>query len=526
MGGAMQMIETQLLDRLGIGSNVKVWMDLSPAELYEHAVRSGEANIVSSGALVAATGQHTGRSPKDKFLVTEPETDGAIWWAGNQRLSPESFHKLLDKMGDFCAGHEVCVQNLYACADPARRLKVQVITELAWHSLFAQNLFIRPPQAERTNFKPDFTVMSLPSVRADPAVDGTRSETFVVLSFAKRMVLIGGTSYAGEIKKSIFTVLNYLMPESGVMPMHCSANISKSTGDSALFFGLSGTGKTTLSSDSTRTLVGDDEHGWGDDGIFNFEGGCYAKTIRISPDAEPEIYAATNRFGTILENVVFDPDTRIPDYDSDDRTENTRAAYPIDFIPSVDLSGRAEHPTEVLFLSADAFGVLPPVARLEGEQIKYFFLCGYTAKVAGTERGVTEPEPTFSTCFAAPFLVLPPDHYAELLLNRVRRHGTAVWMLNTGWIGGPYGVGQRISIAHTRAIVRAIVEGRLDGVTRHSEPVFGLQVPDVVPEVPRKILDPRVAWPDPEAYDRQAEKLRAMFDDYYRNFREQGAAAG
>jgi phosphoenolpyruvate carboxykinase (ATP) len=522
----MQMIETQLLDRLGIGSNVKVWMDLSPAELYEHSLRRDEAALVSSGAIVAETGQHTGRSPKDKFLVAEPETEADVWWAGNQRISPESFHRLLDKMGDFCAGHEVYVQNLYACADPERRLKVQVITELAWHSLFAQNLFIRPEPAEQKAFQPDFTVMSLPSVRANPETDGTRSETFVLLSFANRMVIIGGTQYAGEIKKSIFTVLNYLMPKAGVMPMHCSANYSKANTDSALFFGLSGTGKTTLSSDSTRTLIGDDEHGWGDDGIFNFEGGCYAKTIRISKDAEPEIYEATNRFGTVLENVVFDPDTRVPDYDSDAKTENTRAAYPIDFIPSVDLSGQASHPTEVLFLSADAFGVLPPVSRLEGDQIKYFFLCGYTAKVAGTERGVTEPEPTFSTCFAAPFLVLPPDSYADLLMERVRRHGTTVWMLNTGWTGGPYGVGQRISIAHTRAIVRAIVEGRLDGVTRHLDPVFGLQIPDTVPEVPRRILDPRGAWKSPEDYDRQAERLRGMFDEYYRTFREKGAAAG
>jgi phosphoenolpyruvate carboxykinase (ATP) len=522
----MQMIETQLLDRLGIGSNVKVWMDLSPAELYEHALRRNEASLVSSGAIVAETGQHTGRSPKDKFLVDEPETEADIWWAGNQKISPDSFHKLLGRMADFCAGHEVYVQNLHACADLDRRLKVQIITEFAWHSLFAQNLFIRPEPAERVDFEPDFTVMSLPSVKADPATDGTRTETFVVLSFVNRMVIIGGTEYAGEIKKSIFTVLNYLMPKADVMSMHCSANYSKASGDSALFFGLSGTGKTTLSSDSTRTLIGDDEHGWGDDGIFNFEGGCYAKTIRISEQAEPEIYAATNRFGTVLENVVFDPDTRVPDYDDDQKTENTRSAYPITFIPSVDVSGRANHPTEVLFLSADAFGVLPPVSRLEGEQIRYFFLCGYTAKVAGTERGVTEPEPTFSTCFAAPFLVLPPDHYADLLLDRVKRHGTTVWMLNTGWTGGAYGVGQRISIAHTRSIVRAIVEGRLDGVTRHLDPVFGLQIPDTVPEVPRRILDPRSAWGDPEEYDRQAEKLRAMFDDYYRTFREKGAAAG
>ena len=522
----MQMIETQLLDRLGIGSNVKVWMDLSPAELYEHALRRGEAELVTSGAIVAETGQHTGRSPKDKFLVVEPESEADVWWAGNQKISPQHFHRLLDRMGDFCAGHEVYVQNLYACADPARRLKVQVITEMAWHSLFARNLFIRPAPEERRHFTPDFTVMSLPSVRADPKTDGTKSETFVVLSFAKKMVLIGGTRYAGEIKKSIFTVLNYLMPQQGVMPMHCSANYSKETGQSALFFGLSGTGKTTLSSDSTRTLIGDDEHGWSDDGVFNFEGGCYAKTIRISQDAEPEIYAATNRFGTVLENVVFDPDTRVPDFDADDKTENTRSAYPITYIPSVDTGGRAGHPTQVLFLSADAFGVLPPVSRLEGEQLKYFFLCGYTAKVAGTERGVTEPEPTFSTCFAAPFLVLPPDAYADLLLERVAQHGTSVWLLNTGWIGGAYGQGERISIAHTRAIVRAIVEGRLDDVSTHPDPVFGLGIPDSVPEVPDDILDPRSAWKDAAAYDRQAGKLKSMFEEYFRTFREQGAAAG
>ena len=521
----MQIIETQLLDRLGIGSNVRVWMDLSPAELYEHAVRKGEAMLADSGAIVAETGQHTGRSPMDKFVVEEPETVADVWWAGNQKISPESFHRLLDKMGDYCAANEVYVQNLYACADPARRLKVQIITQFAWHSLFAANLFIRPPANERINFKPDFTVMALPDVKAEPAADGTLTETFVVLSFAKRMVIIGGTRYAGEIKKSIFTVLNFMMPMAGVMPMHCSANINDK-GDSALFFGLSGTGKTTLSSDSTRRLIGDDEHGWSDDGIFNFEGGCYAKTIRISKDAEPEIYAATNRFGTVLENVVIDPDTRTPDFDSDSRTENTRSAYPIDAIPSVDLSGRAGHPSHVLFLSADAFGVLPPVARLDPEQIKYYFLCGYTAKVAGTERGVTEPEPTFSTCFAAPFLVLPPDSYAEMLLERVDRHAASVWMINTGWVGGPPGVGSRISIEHTRAIVRAIVEGRLEAVGTHRDPVFGLNIPDAVPQVPAEILDPRGSWPKPEDYDRQALKLKDMFEEYHRTFRERGASAG
>ena len=522
----MQLIETQLLDRLGVGKPVRVWMDLSPAELYEHAIRNGEAEMVATGALVAETGHHTGRSPKDKFLVDEPSSEADIWWAGNQKIAPASFDRLFAKMVDYAASHEVYVQNLHACADPKHRLCVQVITEYAWHSLFCQNLFIRPPLEDRRNRSPDFTVMDFPSVLADPDQDGTRSETFVLLSFEKKMVIIGGSRYAGEMKKSIFTVLNYLLPKRGVMPMHCSANYSKQGGNSALFFGLSGTGKTTLSSDSTRTLIGDDEHGWGEDGIFNFEGGCYAKTIRISQEAEPEIYAATNRFGTVLENVIFNPDTRIPDFDDEDKTENTRSAYPIDAIPSVDLSGRAGHPTQALFLAADAFGVLPAVARLEGDQIKYFFLCGYTAKVAGTERGVTEPEPTFSTCFAAPFLVLLPDTYADMLLARVKHHRTSVWMLNTGWGGGAYGVGERISIAHTRAIVRAIVEGKLEDVPTHREPVFGLNIPDRVPDVPTEILDPRGRWLDTAEYDRQAAKLRGMFEDYYRTFRDKGAAAG
>jgi phosphoenolpyruvate carboxykinase (ATP) len=362
-------------------------------------------------------------------------------------------------------------------------------------------------------------------VKADPARDGTRSETFIVVNFARRTVIIGGTRYAGEIKKSIFTALNYLMPERGAMPMHCSANVGQD-GNVALFFGLSGTGKTTLSSDPTRLLIGDDEHGWSDGGIFNFEGGCYAKTIRISKEAEPEIYAATNHFGTILENVTFDPDTRVPDYDDESLTENTRAAYPIDFIPDVDLSGRAGHPSNVLFLSADAFGVLPAVARLDEEQIRFFFLSGYTAKVAGTERGVTEPEPTFSACFAAPFLVLPPETYSQMLLERVSRHDARVWMVNTGWVGGASGVGERISIAHTRAIVRAVVEGRLREVETRRDPVFGVHVPVRVPGVPAEVLDPRGSWPDPDAYDRQARLLKSMFDDNITRIGETDASAG
>ena len=500
--------------------------NLSPAALYEHAIRRNEAVIVSTGALTAETGKHTGRSPKDKFFVKEPTSQDAIWWQANQPIAPAKFEGLLKKMQEFCASHEVFTQDVFACADPRRRLRVRVVTELAWHSLFAHNLFIRPNADELMNFEPDFTVISLPSVKADPKVDGTRSETLIIVSLAQRIVIIGGTEYAGEIKKSVFTALNYLLPAEGVFPMHCSANVGSGGSDVALFFGLSGTGKTTLSADPSRRLIGDDEHGWSDTGIFNFEGGCYAKTIRIRKESEPEIFAATESFGTILENVVYDPRTRIPDYDSEEKTENTRAAYPVDLIPNAVLSGTGRHPNNVIFLSADAYGVLPPVARLDEDQIRFYFLSGYTAKVAGTERGVTEPEPIFSTCFAAPFLVLPPDRYADMLLERVNRHNSDVWMLNTGWVGGPYGVGQRMSIAHTRAIVRAVVQGRLHGVATHTDPVFGLQIPDQVPDVPTEVLDPRATWTDPEAYDRQAKKLRAMFEENIHVIGKSASTAG
>jgi phosphoenolpyruvate carboxykinase (ATP) len=499
---------------------------LSPAALYEHAIRRGEAAIVSSGALTAETGKHTGRSPKDKFFVKEPTSQGAIWWQANQPISTAKFDALLERMDEFCAAHEVFIQDVFACADHRHRLCVRVVTELAWHSLFARNLFIRPNADELMNFEPDFTVISLPSVKADPKRDGTRSETFILVNLGRRIVIIGGTEYAGEIKKSIFTALNYLLPANGVFPMHCSANVGSGGSDVALFFGLSGTGKTTLSADPSRRLIGDDEHGWSDTGIFNFEGGCYAKTIRIHKESEPEIYAATESFGTILENVVYDPRTRIPDYDSEEKTENTRAAYPVDLIPNAVLSGTGRHPNNVIFLSADAYGVLPPVARLDEDQIRHYFLSGYTAKVAGTERGVTEPEPIFSTCFAAPFLVLPPDRYADMLIERVNRHHADVWMLNTGWVGGPYGVGQRMSIAHTRAIVRAVVQGKLHGVATHPDPVFGLQIPDHVPEVPSEVLDPRATWADPDAYDRQARKLRAMFEENMLSIGKSASTAG
>ncbi|MBJ7602533.1 MAG: phosphoenolpyruvate carboxykinase (ATP) [Candidatus Dormibacteraeota bacterium] len=519
----MQVIERPLLGHVGLGGAMRSWHNLAPAELYEHATARGEANIVSSGALSADTGQHTGRSPKDKFFVEEPSSQDKIWWhTGNRPISAEHFDQLFELMAEYIRANEVYVRDLFACADPRYRLKVRVVTQYAWHSLFVNNLFIRPSPEELEGFEPDFTVMALPQVRADPSLHGTRSETFILVNFARRTVLIGGTRYAGEMKKSIFTALNYLMPEAGALPMHCSANVGEA-GNVALFFGLSGTGKTTLSSDPTRKLIGDDEHGWSDEGVFNFEGGCYAKTIRISKDAEPEIYAATNSFGTVLENVAFDPDTRVPDYDDGSKTENTRSAYPVELIPNADLSGRAAHPSNVVFLSADAFGVLPPVARLNDEQVRYFFLSGYTAKVAGTERGVTEPEPTFSSCFAGPFLVLSPETYAQMLVERLHKHDAQVWMLNTGWVGGAYGVGKRISIAHTRAIVRAVVEGRLRDVETRTDPVFGLAVPVAVPNVPSEVLNPRSAWPDAHAYDQQAQRLREMFEANLARLAEAGA---
>jgi phosphoenolpyruvate carboxykinase (ATP) len=501
--------------------------NLSPAALYEHAIRRGEAVVVSTGALTAETGHHTGRSPKDKFFVKEPTSEEAIWWhPGNQPISPASFDALLQRMDDFCDGHEVFTQDLFACADVRHRLRVRVITEYAWHSLFARNLFIRPNADELLEFEPDFTVVALPSVKADKKREGTRSETFILVNLGRRIVIIGGTGYAGEIKKSIFTVLNYLLPAQGVFPMHCSANVSVDGSDAALFFGLSGTGKTTLSADPSRRLIGDDEHGWSDSGVFNFEGGCYAKTIHIRKESEPEIYAATESFGTILENVVYDPRTRVPDYDSQVKTENTRAAYPIDLIPNAVLSGTGRHPSNVIFLSADAYGVLPPVARLDDDQIRHYFLSGYTAKVAGTERGVTEPQPIFSTCFASPFLVLPPERYADMLIERVKRHNAEVWMLNTGWVGGSYGVGQRMSIAHTRGIVHAVLQGKLRGVRTHADPIFKLQIPDHVPDVPREVLDPRSSWPDAADYDRQAAKLRGMFEENIHTVGRSASAGG
>ncbi len=491
------------------------------AALYEAAVRRGEASISADGPLVCLTGQHTGRSPNDKFLVREPSSAEHVWWGSvNRPLDQTRFDLLHEHVARYLEGRETWVRDAYAGADPAYRLPIRVVTEHAWHSLFARNMFIgeRDPQRLAAHV-PEFTVIDAPGCKADPARHGTRSETFIVVNFAKRLVLIGGTTYAGEIKKSIFTVMNYLLPLRQVMPMHCSANVGPD-GDVALFFGLSGTGKTTLSSDPGRDLIGDDEHGWSDRGVFNFEGGCYAKMIRLSAEAEPEIYSTTRRFGTVLENVVMQPDTRALDLDSDRLTENTRGAYPLDFIDNAVESGQGGHPRNVIMLTADAFGVLPPIARLTPAGAMYHFLSGYTAKVAGTEKGVTEPKATFSTCFGAPFMVWHPGVYARLLGERIARHGVHVWLVNTGWTGGGYGVGSRMKIAHTRAMINAALSGALDGVAFRRDPVFDVEVPASCPGVPETVLTPRATWRDPSAYDAQAAKLAGMFADNFKTFED------
>jgi phosphoenolpyruvate carboxykinase (ATP) len=506
------------LNNHGLTGLGEVYWNLSAPVLYEHAIRRREGMIADNGPLVVRTGQHTGRSANDKYFVREPSSENEISWGKiNQPISPENYRKLFARASAYLKGRDVYVQDLYAGADPAHRLPVRVVTELAWHSLFAQDLFIVPSEAQRAQHVPQFTVIDVANCLADPKQDGTRSETFIVVNLAERIVLIGGTSYAGEIKKSIFTVMNYLMPFANTLPMHCSANIGKD-GVTALFFGLSGTGKTTLSADASRQLIGDDEHGWSENGVFNFEGGCYAKMIRLSPTAEPEIYATTRRFGTVLENVVIDETTRALDLDSDAHTENTRGAYPISFIPNVAPEGRGGHPQNVIFLTADAFGVLPPVSKLSREQALYHFLLGYTAKVAGTEKGITEPTPNFSACYGAPFMPLHPRRYAELLGKRIDKFRPNVWLINTGWSGGAYGVGKRISIAHTRAMVNAVLDGRLASISTKLHPVFGLQMPSECPGVPAEVLDPRNTWADKTAYDMQAKMLAGRFAEKFKEY--------
>jgi len=494
--------------------------NLPPALLYEHALRRGEGLLAATGPLVVATGEHTGRSPRDKFVVQEPATADVWWGEVNRPLPPAGFDELHRQVVSHLGDRELFVQDLYACADPAYRLRVRVVSETAWSALFARNLFIVPTAEERVADRgraPDFTVLHAPGLEADPASQGTRSETAIVVNLARGLVLIAGTGYAGEIKKAIFSVLQYLLPKRGVATMHCSANVGPE-GDAAIFFGLSGTGKTTLSTDPTRTLIGDDEHGWSDQGVFNFEGGSYAKAIHLSPVAEPDIHRAVLRFGTVLENVVLDPESRQPRLDDDSLTENTRAAFPLSAIAHASPTGMADHPRHVVLLTADAFGVLPPVARLDPNQALYWFLSGYTSKLAGTERGVTEPEATFSPCFGAPFLTLPPVRYAEMLGQKLRRHEPAVWLVNTGWSGGAYGVGHRIGIAHTRAIVRAVVGGALTDAPTASDPVFGFHVPATCPGVPAELLRPREAWSDPAAYDAAARRLADAFAENFRRF--------
>ena len=494
--------------------------NLPPALLYEHALRRGEGLLAATGPLVVATGEHTGRSPRDKFVVQEPATADVWWGEVNRPLPPAGFDELHRQVVSHLGDRELFVQDLYACADPDYRLRVRVVSETAWSALFARNLFIVPTAEERVADRgraPDFTVLHAPGLEADPASQGTRSETAIVVNLARGLVLIAGTGYAGEIKKAIFSVLQYLLPKRGVATMHCSANVGPE-GDAAIFFGLSGTGKTTLSTDPTRTLIGDDEHGWSDQGVFNFEGGSYAKAIHLSPVAEPDIHRAVLRFGTVLENVVLDPESRQPRLDDDSLTENTRAAFPLSAIAHASPTGMADHPRHVVLLTADAFGVLPPVARLDPNQALYWFLSGYTSKLAGTERGVTEPEATFSPCFGAPFLTLPPVRYAEMLGQKLRRHEPAVWLVNTGWSGGAYGVGHRIGIAHTRAIVRAVVGGALTDAPTASDPVFGFHVPATCPGVPAELLRPREAWSDPAAYDAAARRLADAFAENFRRF--------
>ena len=506
------------LATIGLGSANSARYNFTAASLYEESIRRGEAELTAHGALRALTGQHTGRSPRDKFVVRDAKTDGEIWWDNNKPMSPEHFALLKQDMLAHAAGKDLFVQDLIGGADENNALPTRVVTELAWHSLFIRNLLIRPERPTLESFVPKLTIINLPTFKADPARYGCRTETVIACDLTNGEVLIAGTFYAGEMKKSVFTVLNYLLPAKGVMPMHCSANVGPA-GDSVVFFGLSGTGKTTLSADPARTLIGDDEHGWGEDGIFNFEGGCYAKTIRLSAEAEPEIYATTQRFGTILENVVLN-DEREPDFNDGSLTENTRCAYPLDFIPNASKTGLAGHPKTIIMLTADAFGVLPPVAKLTPAQAMYHFLSGYTAKVAGTEKGVTEPEATFSTCFGAPFMPRHPAEYGNLLRRLIAEHDVDCWLVNTGWTGGAYGTGRRMPIKATRTLLAAALDGSLHDATFRTDPHFGFAVPVAVPGVDETILDPRRTWADGTAYDRQAKKLVRMFIDNFAKFED------
>ena len=508
------------LDTLDINiPEERQFWNLTPPELYEHILKNDEGILTDKHAIRILTGTYTGRSPKDRFIVEDEQTKKHVDWGGfNTPISSEVFDKLHAKVADYLSQKTVYIKDLYAGADPEHRLNVRVVSEAAYHGLFSHNMFIRPDDEELASFDPNFTVLAAPYCEADPETDGTRSKTFILVNFEKKLILIGGTLYSGEVKKGIFGVMNYLLPQKGVMPMHCSANVDKK-GNAAVFFGLSGTGKTTLSADQDKTLVGDDEHGWSEDGIFNFEGGCYAKTINLSPKQEPEIYATTQMPGTILENVVLD-DKRRPDFDDVSLTQNTRCSYPIHFIPNASETGRAGHPKNIIFLTADAFGVLPPISRLSPAQAMYHFISGYTAKVAGTERGVTEPEATFSACFGAPFMPLHPSEYARLLADKIKKHGATVWLINTGWTGGSYGVGSRMKLSSTRIMLAEALSGSLNKGAFHVDPIFGLEIPDDVPGVQRELLDPKRTWPDKDDYTKTAHKLAGMFRENFKQFED------
>lgn len=508
------------LENHGLGQLNKVYWNLPIEALYEEAIFRNEGKITQQGPFVVNTGKHTARAANDKYVVREPGSEKNIWWGQyNRPYSSQKFDELFSRVQGYLQNRDVFVQDCYAGADPNFRMPVRIITELAWHSMFAHNMFI-PCDTEEAcrRHMPEFTVIAVPGFKTAPQIDGTSSNTIIAINFAQRLCIIGNTGYAGEIKKSVFTIMNYLLPMRNVMTMHCSANVGK-TGDVALFFGLSGTGKTSLSADPLRGLIGDDEHGWSEDGVFNFEGGCYAKVINLSPTAEPQIYACTRRFGTILENVIFDPTTRAIDLNSKERTENTRASYPLEFIDNALPEKRAGHPANIVFLTCDASGVMPPIARLSPDQALYHFISGYTSKIAGTEIGLgAEPEITFSTCFGGPFMVHHPAYYAELLKHKIMRHNVKCWLLNTGWVGGPYGVGKRISIRYTRAMLNAALDGKLDNVEYTTDPIFGFQVPKTCPDIPDSVMDPTSSWTNKETYMERYRGLASRFVDNFKKF--------
>lgn len=511
------------LDYLGLENNKEVYWNLSPSELYEHAILHGEAILTKDHALLVHTGKFTGRSPNDKFVVEQPDIMDEIDWGPiNQPTSEKVFDNLFAKVQEYLSDKRLFVKDVFCGADEENRLNVRVVSEVAYHALFTDNMFINPNNEELAVHVPDFTVMAAPFFEADPIIDGTRTSTFILVNMEKKVILIGGTMYSGEVKKGVFSIMNYLLPKKGVMAMHCSANHDEN-GKTAVFFGLSGTGKTTLSADPDKTLIGDDEHGWSDDGIFNFEGGCYAKTINLTEENEPLIYATTKMPGTILENVILD-DNREPDFKDVSLTQNTRCSYPLKFIPNASASGKGGHPENIIFLTCDAFGVLPPISRLNPEQAMYHFISGYTAKVAGTERGVTEPQATFSACFGSPFMPLHPSVYAELLAEKIRKHGSKVWLVNTGWTGGPSGIGERMKLKFTRKMLAEAIDGGLENVEYVKDPIFGFRVPIQIEGVPSKLLIPRYTWEDAHEYDKKANQLALMFVKNFEKFKDNCSA--